>query len=150
MIVGNINAPLHWLPVYLREAIEECKHYITDHNFTGRHSIDGDRLYVQISEDMTEPREARLAEYHVHYLDIHVVLRGCEGMVFSCHPGGRADNDWLVENDIAFQAEGRQEKMLVLDEGDFVIFWPGEVHKPLCAVGEPARLRKAIIKLWVK
>ncbi|EDV0473395.1 YhcH/YjgK/YiaL family protein, partial [Salmonella enterica subsp. enterica] len=36
---------------------------------------------------------------------------------------------------------------VVLNEGDFVVFYPGEVHKPLCAVGEPARVRKAVVKM---
>jgi biofilm protein TabA len=26
-------------------------------------------------------------------------------------------------------------------------FIPGEVHKPLCAVGEPAKVRKAVVKM---
>ncbi|WP_416820994.1 YhcH/YjgK/YiaL family protein, partial [Cronobacter sakazakii] len=43
--------------------------------------------------------------------------------------------------------EGAQEKTVVLEEGDFVIFWPGEVHKPLCAVGNPAPVRKAVVKM---
>ena len=36
---------------------------------------------------------------------------------------------------------------LHLNEGDFVVFYPGEVHKPLCAVGEPAKVRKAVVKM---
>ena len=39
--------------------------------------------------------------------------------------------------------------MVVMSEGDFVVFYPGEVHKPLCAVGQPAKVRKAVIKLLV-
>ena len=30
---------------------------------------------------------------------------------------------------------------------DFVVFYPGEVHKPLCAVGTPAKVRKAVVKM---
>ena len=38
---------------------------------------------------------------------------------------------------------------MVLNEGDFVVFYPGEVHKPLCAVGAPALVRKAVVKMQV-
>lgn len=55
--------------------------------------------------------------------------------------------DWLAEKDIAFLAEGQQEKTVILNEGDFVVFYPGEVHKPLCAVGAPAKVRKAVVKM---
>ncbi|STV31034.1 protein YjgK, linked to biofilm formation [Klebsiella pneumoniae] len=36
---------------------------------------------------------------------------------------------------------------MILNEGDFVVFYPGEVHKPLCAVGAPAKVRKAVVKM---
>ncbi|MGS6531626.1 YhcH/YjgK/YiaL family protein, partial [Enterobacter hormaechei] len=48
--------------------------------------------------------------------------------------------DALADKDIAFLPEGEQEKTVVLSEGDFVVFWPGEVHKPLCAAGAPAQV----------
>ena len=31
-----------------------------------------------------------------------------------------------------------------------MVFYPGEVHKPLCAVGAPAQVRKAVVKLLVE
>ena len=81
------------------------------------------------------------------YLDIQIVLRGSEGMTFSTLPPGEPQTDWLAEKDIAFLAEGQQEKTVILNEGDFVVFYPGEVHKPLCAVGAPAKVRKAVVKM---
>ena len=98
---------------------------------------------------MTEPFEKRRAEYHARYLDIQIVLKGQEGMTFSVLPAGKPDTDWLADKDIAFLAEGEQEKTLILNEGDFVVFYPQEVHKPLCAVGAPAPVRKAVVKLLV-
>ncbi|EOO0229342.1 toxin-antitoxin biofilm protein TabA, partial [Escherichia coli] len=100
-----------------------------------------------ISEDMTEPYEARRAEYHARYLDIQIVLKGQEGMTFSTQPAGTPDTDWLADKDIAFLPEGVDEKTVILNEGDFVVFYPGEVHKPLCAVGAPAQVRKAVVKM---
>ena len=79
-----------------------------------------------------------------------MVLKGQEGMSFSVLPAGKPDTDWLADKDIAFLPEGVQEKMVVMSEGDFVVFYPGEVHKPLCAVGQPAKVRKAVIKLLVE
>ncbi|MTD37955.1 YhcH/YjgK/YiaL family protein [Erwinia sp. CPCC 100877] len=147
MIVGNIYTPMPWLPAPLRQVIDKVKQRVTARTPTGRHDIDGDRLFFLVSEDTTEMREERQAEFHQRYLDIQIVLQGREGMVFSCQPAGEPDVDWLAEKDIAFLPEGNQEKMVVLEEGDFVVFWPGEVHKPLCAVGEPARLRKVVVKM---
>lgn len=149
MIVGNIHHLQSWLPQELREAIEHIKAHVSETTEKGKHDIDGNRLFYLISEDMTEPFEKRRAEYHARYLDIQIVLKGQEGMTFSTLPAGTPKTDWLAEKDIAFLPEGEQEKTVILNEGDFVVFYPGEVHKPLCAVGAPAQVRKAVVKLLV-
>ncbi|EER2190342.1 YhcH/YjgK/YiaL family protein [Escherichia coli] len=120
MIIGNIHNLQPWLPQELRQAIEHIKAHVTPETPKGKHDIEGNRLFYLISEDMTEPYEARRAEYHARYLDIQIVLKGQEGV---------------------------DEKTVILNEGDFVVFYPGEVHKPLCAVGAPAQVRKAVVKM---
>ncbi|MGU3415682.1 YhcH/YjgK/YiaL family protein [Enterobacteriaceae bacterium C34A] len=150
MIAGNIHHLYDWLPLELREAIEHVKAHVTDATPLGKHDIDGNRLFYLISEDSTEPFADRRAEYHAKYLDIQIILKGQEGMTFSTLPAGKPDTDWLADKDIAFLPEGVQEKTVVLSEGDFVVFYPGEVHKPLCAVGKPAKVRKAVVKMRVE
>ncbi|HAU5430182.1 YhcH/YjgK/YiaL family protein [Cronobacter malonaticus] len=147
MIIGNIHALGEWLPAPFREAIEQVKQQITPQTAPGKYELDGNRLFFLLSEDTTEPLSDRRAEYHARYLDIQIVLAGREGMTFSTLPPGVPDTDWLADKDIAFLPEGAQEKTVVLEEGDFVIFWPGEVHKPLCAVGDPAPVRKVVVKM---
>ena len=147
MIVGNIHHLQSGLPASLREAIEHIKAHVTDATPLGKHDIDGNNLFYLISEDTTEPMADRRAEYHARYLDIQIVLKGQEGMTFSVLPAGAPDIDWLAEKDIAFLAEGAQEQTVILNDGDFVVFYPGEVHKPLCAVGAPAKVRKAVVKM---
>jgi len=127
MITGNIHNLQPWLPQELAQAIEYVKQHVNDATPTGKHD----------------------AEYHARYLDIQIVLKGQEGMTYSTLPAGTPDTDWLADKDIAFLPEGEQEKTVVLSEGDFVVFYPGEVHKPLCAVGNPAPARKVVVKLLV-
>ncbi len=147
MIIGNIHSLQSWLPEELRQAIEHVKQQVTEQTPLGKHDIDGNRLFMLVSEDTTQPIGERKAEFHRRYLDIQIVMRGEEGMTFSCLPAGKPDTDWLEDKDIAFLPQGEQEKTVVLSEGDFVVFYPGEVHKPLCAVGEPAGVRKVVVKL---
>lgn len=149
MIIGNIHHLPSWLPEELRQAIVHLQANVSDTTLEGKYDIDGNRLFYMISENMTEPCAERRAEYHERYLDIQVVLKGQEGMAFSTMPAGTPETDWLADKDIAFLADSVQEKMVVMSEGDFVVFYPGEVHKPLCAVGQPAKVRKAVIKLLV-
>ncbi|MCQ4968576.1 YhcH/YjgK/YiaL family protein [Atlantibacter hermannii] len=149
MIIGNIHHLQPWLPAELRQAIEHIKQHVTPETPLGKHDIDGNNLFFLVSEDETQPLAERRAEYHARYLDIQIVMRGVEGMTFSCLPAGEPDTDWLADKDIAFLPEGEQEKTVVLQEGDFVVFYPGEVHKPLCAVGENAKVRKVVVKMLV-
>ena len=149
MIIGNIHHLQSWLPDALRQAIEHVKAHVSASTPLGKHDIDGNNLFYLISEDSTEAQAERRAEYHARYLDIQIVLRGQEGMTFSTLPAGEPQTDWLADKDIAFLPEGEQEKTVVLSEGDFVVFWPGEVHKPLCAVGAPAKVRKVVVKMLV-
>lgn len=147
MIIGNIHHLQSWLPDALRQAIEHVKAHVSASTPLGKHDIDGNNLFYLISEDSTEAQAERRAEYHARYLDIQIVLRGQEGMTFSTLPAGEPQTDWLADKDIAFLAGGAQEKTVILNEGDFVVFYPGEVHKPLCAVGAPAKVRKAVVKV---
>ncbi|AUM02086.1 MULTISPECIES: YhcH/YjgK/YiaL family protein [Enterobacter] len=149
MIIGNIHHLQSWLPDALRQAIEHVKAHVTDATPLGKHDINGSSLFYLVSEDMTQPFAERRAEYHARYLDIQIVMKGQEGMTFSTLPHGTPDTNWLADKDIAFLPEGEQEKTVVLSEGDFVVFWPGEVHKPLCAVGAPAQVRKVVVKMLI-
>ncbi|XBS70079.1 YhcH/YjgK/YiaL family protein [Acerihabitans sp. KWT182] len=149
MITGNIHHLdlVPYLPATLRDAIEYVKNHITADTPLGKYDIRGDEMFVMISNDSTDVFEKRRAEYHAKYLDIQIVLQGEEGMAFSNLPAGGPDTDWLADKDVAFLAAGGQEKQFVMQAGDFVVYYPGEVHKPLCAVGEPAHVRKAVVKI---
>ena len=61
--------------------------------------------------------------------------------------GAQAQTDLYFRPGTSQLAAGEQEKTMFLSAGDFVVFYPGEVHKPLCAVGSPAKVRKAVVKM---
>lgn len=149
MITGNVNHLefIPYLPAKLRAAIDYVKRHINDETPLGKHDIEGNEVFVIVSNDVTEPRQARRAEYHAKYLDIQILLRGTEAQCYSTLPADKPDTDRLEEKDIAFLPSGQHEKQVVLQAGDFVVYFPGEVHTPLCAVGEPANIRKAVIKI---
>lgn len=109
MIIGNIHHLQPWLPAALREAIEHVIVHVSEATPLGKHDIDGNNLFYLISEDTTEPQDARRAEYHARYLDIQIVPAAAR-MTFSTLPAGEPQTDWLAEKDIAFLAEGRRSK----------------------------------------
>ena len=137
MLTGNVHylAQMPYLPVAIRQAIEYVMANFSAATPAGRYEIDAQRQFVLIAHDETAAAETRRAEYHARYLDVQIVLEGQEGMGFSNLAPGVPGEDRLADKDIAFLP------------GDFVVFYPGEVHKPLCALGAPAPVCKAVIKL---
>ena len=47
-------------------------------------------------------------------------------MTFSTQPAGVPETDWLADKDIAFIGQGIDEKTVILNEGDFVVFYPAK------------------------
>ena len=89
----------------------------------------------------------RRAEYHARYLDIQIVLKGQEGMTFSVLlPARRISTGWRRKTSLSWR-RGAGKKSVILSEGDFVVFYPVKCINPLCAVGTPAKVRKAVVKM---
>jgi YhcH/YjgK/YiaL family protein len=54
---------------------------------------------------------------------------------------------YLVERDIQFYEKVEDEVFLNMTAGSFAVFFPWDVHRPGCAVHEPAPIRKVVIKI---
>lgn len=147
MITGNVNhlELLPYLPAQLKQVIQHVMANFNADSALGKFDVDGENQFVMIFNDSTSPAEERRQELHGKYLDIQIVLAGQEKMVFSnlAAPQGRAE--WLEGKDIAFlplEQQGLEEKSFIMNAGDFVVFYPGELHKPMCTVGENAPVKK--------
>lgn len=65
-------------------------------------------------------------------------------------PHSEVIEDKLINGDIAFVKAPVEETMFVMQPKDFVIFYPKEVHKPLCIVGGKAeKIRKVVVKVAI-
>ncbi|QIQ22231.1 YhcH/YjgK/YiaL family protein [Zophobihabitans entericus] len=153
MLTGNIHHLdlVPYLPKQLRQAIEYLKNNINDNTPPGTYEIDGKNIFVMVSETQTRLQSEAEPEYHQKYLDIQVILNGPEGMAFSnLPPHTEVTINDLAEKDIAFVKTPADEKLFEMQSGDFIIFYPGEVHKPLCAINNKITpVRKAVIKVLV-
>lgn len=153
MIIGNIEHLNHvpYLPLKLKNAIEYVRDNVNANTPIGRYDIDGDDIYFMVSDNATRFIEDANPEYHQHYIDIQIVLSGAEGMAIATLPAHtEVIDDRLATSDIAFVKTPSEETMFVAHAKDFVIFYPGELHKPLCAVNQQiAKIRKVVVKVNV-
>ena len=116
-------------------------------NEEGKYPLSDDETFVIVVSAQTEPVAQRAAEIHKKYVDVQIVLQGEECFGYSnCLPTEIAELTEL-DNDLLFIDEVDQENFVTLQANDFVVFFPNQIHRPLCAVNEPQAVRKAIIKI---
>lgn len=95
----------------------------------------------------TEYVESRKTEIHRDYLDIQIVLEGEETFGYSIETPQALLDKPDYENDVLLFNEVSNESFISLKGGDFIIFYPGESHRPQCATREPMTVRKAVVKV---
>jgi biofilm protein TabA len=113
---------------------------------SGRHEIDGDRVFALINRDPGRGRSGARLEAHRKYIDIQYLVSGEEEIgwrpLAEC---SRAVEPFSVERDIIF-FEDEPLAWIVLPVGKFMIFYPQDAHAPLAASGDNL---KAVIKVAV-
>ncbi|HBV77607.1 MULTISPECIES: YhcH/YjgK/YiaL family protein [Vibrio] len=149
MFFGNVER-LSWssiLPRRFIEYIKQAQQIAEDNNDNGRYDIDGDRVFCVLMTPETEPREDRKTEIHRDYLDIQIILEGEETFGYSIETPQALLDKPEYTNDVLLFNEVGNESFISLRAGDFIIFYPGESHRPQCATKEPMTVRKAVIKV---
>lgn len=110
----------------------------------GRHDIDGDNLFVNVSELDLRPLDAAHLEVHNRYIDIQVVVGGEETFGWSERRECRnAEGEFSVERDILFYSDVPQT-FYTLRSGQFTILYPEDAHAPMLGEG---RVKKLIFKV---
>ena len=110
----------------------------------GRTEVDGDNVFINTMDaDLKPAPEDGRAEYHKLYADLQVDLTGGEGWGYATVSGTELE---AYKPDIGFKA-CPDAASGVLGEGRFVLFFPGEPHKPGIAQPECKHVRKAVVKI---
>ncbi|MDQ0455909.1 YhcH/YjgK/YiaL family protein [Rhizobium paknamense] len=151
MITGNLD---QWqvyrktLPDCLVQAIEAVMALDLQTLPPGRHELAGDDSFLLIQSMDTKPAAELRPEAHRRYIDVQILLTGREafGVAFP-DPDLAPLDDRLESHDIAFYPGPKSEYMVTLRPRDFIIFFPGEFHRPCCEAGGVETIRKAVIKV---
>lgn len=112
----------------------------------GRHPLDGDRVYALVSEYLSKRPEEGRWEAHRRFVDLQCVIRGVERIGYA--PVGRLEAQPYDEAKDLMRLSGPGE-FLTIGPGEFVLLWPGDAHMPGVAGGDPAPVRKLVVKIGV-
>ena len=111
----------------------------------GKYYIEGEKIYANIQEYETKDD----ADYEAHrkYADIQYMIKGREFAgavdINKCKPCTEYDG----EKDIEFLKYAGEEFYQVLNEGEFLIFYPQDAHKPSINPGHKQLVKKVVVKV---
>lgn len=113
----------------------------------GRHALSGEN-YALIQEYETLDVAELAWEAHRNYADVQIMLAGAESMGWAAGMVEAAPYDEAKDAILAPKATGASE--LAMTPGLFVLFVPGEAHRPRARFGEGMKVRKLVVKLRMK
>ena len=113
----------------------------------GRYDIEGDELYALVQEYDTRPAEKGMWESHRSYADVQFVYSGAERMGYA-----RADSLEILQpydgdgDCVLYRGEGG---FIRCPAGTFAIFLADDAHMPCVADGQPAQVKKVVVKVLI-
>ncbi len=114
----------------------------------GEIEINGRELFVRPAEYATRLSSEGRFEAHQVYIDLQYVVKGAETMQFA--PSNRLfkATEYDVQGDYQFFTADTDITDVVVREGEFVVYYPGEAHRPMCQRGRgPEAVKKLVFKI---
>lgn len=116
----------------------------------GKYEIDGKNVYANVVSYTTIPWEDAKFEAHENYTDIQYVIEGSEVMTYAPVDQLTLSVPYNAEKDVMFFDNSNPGLQIAVNEGEYLIFQPWDGHKPKAANGEPAPIKKVIVKICEK
>src|SRR5258708_2912988 len=153
MITSSLSQ-LHWYKIispYFAKAIN----YALAADFTpmepGKYEIDGDNAFAIVNEFTTRPPSECDPESHEVYADIQLIISGTEKFGYTPLNGQAPSTPYNPENDVAFYSLPEEEiSYLTLKAGQFIIFFPTDIHQPEVFSHHPQLVKKVVLKIKVQ
>jgi YhcH/YjgK/YiaL family protein len=114
----------------------------------GKHTIDGDKLFVIYMEYDTKDLNDCIMESHRKYIDIQVMIEGEELMGVTALNGQIATTPYDDQRDAAFY-EKKYDALFKVRQNHFTIFYPHDLHMPSMKVESVRKIKKAVFKVAI-
>lgn len=150
MIIQNINSD-HRMMGYPK-AIVRALDYLGSHDLlsidSGVYEIEGKDMFVQVFDYTSRDFSECKPEFHKEYLDIQYWPGDVdERLGFAINDGNLAIVEPHSERDLYFTTEPDDENIIKVGKGDYVVFFPSDIHRPGILVDEKKTYRKVVLKL---
>ena len=129
----------------VRRAVEYARTHDLASLEPGRHEVDGNALFINVSSYETRAFSECRFEAHRRYIDVQMVLSGAERI--DVQPIGLLEAEPFDEAADNMFLDGHASASVVMTPGMFVACFPDDAHKPGIAVGESSPVKKAVFKV---
>ncbi len=149
MISGKISDlkryyPLHPAFEFVSKFMEE---YQAEPKDNGEYEILPGRLKAIIATNEMGDAETKKFEAHKKYADVQVIVKGTERIDWADLENctDMVSEEYSTGGDIAFYNDPEFVSKVILDEGEFMIMFPEDAHKPCVKAGDTADTVKKIV-----
>src|SRR5450755_2236827 len=116
----------------------------------GRYEIDGFNTFAIVNEYLTKPSDECDPETHREYADIQIMIAGTEKFGYAPLAGQEPSIPFGPDNDVAFYDLPLSElSYITLSPGQFILLFPSDIHQPEVYHGQPAPVKKLVIKVKI-
>lgn len=112
-----------------------------------KYVIDGENVWANVQE--YETKDDAKYETHRKYIDIQYMIKGKEFVGVTDKSNCSTCDEYNPESDLEFMNINIDEDYQVLNEGDFLVFYPTDAHKPSINPKEKLNVKKVIVKVAV-
>lgn len=113
----------------------------------GKYEIDGKDVYANVMSYTTLPWEDAKYEAHENYTDIQYVISGREVMTYAPADALVPTGPYDPVKDVVKFDNSNPGLRVAAGAGEYMIFFPWDGHKPKAADGEPAEVKKVVVKI---
>ena len=148
MILGSLSSlSSSGLPSEWFNALTQAVTARPQEKAPGHYALQGDDIFMNVMQFATQWPEQKKAELHEQYIDIQLLLAGEERILFGIAGSARECEEMHHAEDYQLCRHIEEEQSVILKPGMFVVFMPGEPHKPGCAVGTTVEIKKVVVKV---
>jgi len=150
-MVTSTLSQLHWYKI-ISPHFEKAIQHVLSTDFsgleTGKYPIDGDNSFAIVNEYTTKPVSECDPESHRDYADIQIMLAGVERFGYAPLTLQPATTPYDPEKDVAFYSIAQEDlSYITLHPGEFIIFFPSDIHQPEVFTQQPDLVRKVVVKV---
>ena len=116
----------------------------------GDYPIEGNKMFAKVFDVETQKIEDTHPEIHRKYIDVQYWANGEELMGYAPNTGSVNVCDAREENDLYFLTDAPNEVFLPAHEGDVMVLFPEDIHRPAIRRSNAVTCRKVVVKVSVE